>query len=412
MPPSRAAHKSAVAPGRLTAGSAPARKGAGVEGKVIFRQGLTSMAGALLAGAPLAAQDGAFSLPSPTTSANSRAQGPVDPDNPVLAPRPAAPPSPAATSIATGPAPIAAASPATPAATASPAARTQLRRAPAPVPSAPLPPPDISVPSDDAPTAAPVTPASEAPSPSSPAIAAPLPENGKTGTLMQPALGVLAAVLALLAGLWLLLKRRRAPEEGPEPDEVAPQPADIPPPPPAPPPPAPAPALPVPTFAQAGIALEFVPRRMAATLVNAALDYEVTVTNTGAETVELIALAGDMLGAHASLKAEDAGAGDGLPVLHRVPRLAAGDSARLTGTIRLPLGQIVPITHGSAQLFVALVRFALKAESHGGEALALADTFVVGEPPQAPGGGVKPFRLDLGPRIYADLAARKVSAGG
>ena len=105
-------------------------------------------------------------------------------------------------------------------------------------------------------------------------------------------------------------------------------------------------------------------------------------------------------------------AGDGLPVLHRVPRLAAGDSARLTGTIRLPLGQIVPITHGSAQLFVALVRLALKAESHGGEALALADTFVVGEPPQAPGGGVKPFRLDLGPRIYADLAARKVSAGG
>lgn len=374
---------------------------------MIFRQGLTGMAGALLAAAPLAAQDGAFSLPTPTTSANPRAQGPVDPDNPVLAPRPAASPSPAATE----PAPIAAASPAIPAATASPAARTPPRRVPAPPPGLPLP-PDTSVSSDDAPAAAPVTPASEAPFPSSPAIALPPPESGKTGAEVQPALGVLAAVLALLAGLWLLLKRRPAPEEALEPEEVAPQPADSSPPPPAPPPSAPAPALPVPTFAQSAIALDFLPRRMAATLVNAALDYEVTVTNTGAETVELIALAGDMLGAHASLKAEDVGAGDSLPVLHRVPRLAAGETARLAGTIRLPLGQIVPISHGNAQLFVALVRLALKAEGHGGEALALTDTFVVGEPPQVPGGGLKPFRLDLGPRIYAELAARKVSAVG
>lgn len=181
-----------------------------------------------------------------------------------------------------------------------------------------------------------------------------------------------------------------------------------------PPLPAPEPPLPLPDpiFAATGLTLDFVPRRLSATLVNALLDYAVTLTNTGSITIELIALGGDMLGAHASRgEGQVAAAGDA-PILHRVPRLAAGESVELTGTLRLPLAQILPITQGAAMLLVPLVRLSMRATGHGGEALTLADTFVVGEPPQAPGGGLRPFRLDLGPRIYAEVAARKVSAGG
>jgi hypothetical protein len=57
-----------------------------------------------------------------------------------------------------------------------------------------------------------------------------------------------------------------------------------------------------------------------------------------------------------------------------------------------------------------LVRIhALNADgSPGAGGVVGGGTFVIGEPPAAPGGRLRPFRLDLGPRNYPVLEQRKL----
>ena len=224
-------------------------------------------------------------------------------------------------------------------------------------------------------------------------------------------------MLLLAGGLWAASRRRRPvePDEAEfdheefaatEP-EIEAEPAAV-----HLPAPAPAPApLPQPAFSAPlePLSIAFEAKRLSATLMNATLDYRIELANESDRTVELIALAADMIGAHASLGAEQLAQNTAeLEVLHRVPRLAAGERKELTGSIRLPLAQIVPIRQGQAAIFVPLVRVRLSASPNGGDPFEAPRTFVIGEPPLASGGGLRPFRLDLGPRIYADVAARKV----
>jgi hypothetical protein len=44
----------------------------------------------------------------------------------------------------------------------------------------------------------------------------------------------------------------------------------------------------------------------------------------------------------------------------------------------------------------------------GDESLILAQTFVIGELPDQPGGALRPLRLDLGPRTFGKLGQRAV----
>ena len=152
---------------------------------------------------------------------------------------------------------------------------------------------------------------------------------------------------------------------------------------------------------------------MSATLLNVQLDYRIDLVNNGDQTIEIIAIHGDMISAHASLGSAQLAEGQSdLPVLHRVPRLAAGERAELSGSIRLPLAQIQAVRQGSAALFVPLVRLWTRATMHDGGAIALPQSFVIGEPPLSDGSGLRPFRLDMGPRIYNQVLARIVTPAG
>ncbi len=153
-----------------------------------------------------------------------------------------------------------------------------------------------------------------------------------------------------------------------------------------------------------------VARRLSATLMNTALTYELTVTNSGETPIGPIAISGDMIGAHASIppKVLLESAGEGEPQ-HRVPRLEPGESAVMSGELRLPLASITPIRHGQATLFVPLARFRVLVFREGRPPVSGNHAFVIGAEPQSPGAALKPFRLDLGPRLYSGITQRELT---
>src|SRR5690606_18576273 len=82
----------------------------------------------------------------------------------------------------------------------------------------------------------------------------------------------------------------------------------------------------------------------------------------------------------------------------------------VSGDFALPLPMIRPIRNGDAALFVPLAR--LRVIAGGEHAEVIVQTSVVGQRSQHPGGGLQPFRLDLGPRIYSELAQRAFARTG
>lgn len=237
------------------------------------------------------------------------------------------------------------------------------------------------------------------------------------------------AAIVILGGATLLLRRRKAEPEADyfedefEDETPPPAPAPLPATPAPEPAPLPEPALslsdaPPPPPAARGkatetLAVDLVARRLSATLMNTALTYELTVTNIGPESIGPIAVSGDMIGAHSSIppKVLLETSADGEPQ-HRVPLLGPGESAVMSGELRLPLAAITPIRHGAATLFVPLARFRVLVFRDGRPPVSSGHAFVVGEEPGTPGAALKPFRLDLGPRLYSGITQRELALPG
>jgi len=193
--------------------------------------------------------------------------------------------------------------------------------------------------------------------------------------------------LVALGGLAMLLRRR---------ERVVAQPVFSPPvlPVAAPPPP-------LPPKAASPLVLELEAVRMSASLVNATLAYRIVLT--AESDMEDVAVRADMTAAHASRPTQEQLGAEDAPVLHRIDAVAAGETVVLTGELRLPLSAITPIRHGSAALFVPLVRIAVEGP------LLLRRTFVVGLDEKAGALRLQPFRLDLGPRVYAQVGQRELT---
>lgn len=425
MPPSRGRHKSASKTSQFTQRSAlkyarPLPLMIGQMAKFRFPLAVAAC-WALAAPMALAQSVNDFRLQPGPAPQPPRGQGPINPENqaPPAQPAPPALPSPAPSAA---PAPQTSSGPG-PAPEQSTASRTE--RAPSPPARAGANNPAVAArptPSASASETTPVVSSSPAATEASPVIAATPtspPAPAATDTSSQP-LGafpwrwLIGAVL--LAGLaaWALLRRRKAEEfaeiERPIPlelSELETGSIDTAVPPPtvalAPDPrPVPEDKTPAPPNCFA-IALE--PVRMSVSLVNATLHYRLRLTNASAAPLGPISLAFDMIAAHASRSDESQLAQDGsvLELRHEVPALAPGESAEVQGQLRLALSEIIPIHSGSATLFVPLVR--LRAESSG---LSQSCALVIGETPTAPGGLLRPFRLDQGPRIFGEVSQREL----
>ncbi len=141
------------------------------------------------------------------------------------------------------------------------------------------------------------------------------------------------------------------------------------------------------------------------------LSYTLTLTNHSAQALSALAVEGDMISAHASIPPDQQMASDGLrlELRHALVTLAAGESAQFTGDMRLPLSSITPIRAGEAAYFVPLARLRVEASTPAGASLVQVQTFVVGELPEVAGAGLRPFRLDLGPRVYSQIGQRAVN---
>lgn len=359
-------------------------------------------------GAELHAQDvNGYQLP-PSSSATTRPQGPVD----AAAPPPRAVPS-ATAPVVEIPAPVATPSAAPtvrPSATPTPrpTARSVPEAAPAatggaapapeattPVPSAP---PPVQVPSGPAVEASPLpTFAAET---AAPAESTAADQSGDPSGWLWGLVGLLLAG-TIGGGLFVLHRRRSeaAPEaafvppvvrarEPEEQAEAAPEAFDH---------------APVAPLVLPLIDLELQSARLSASLVNATLSYRVAL-RAGDALGDLV-LHGEMTSAHASRPATEQFSHGQAPVLHRLDALAAGGEHIVSGDIRLPLAAITPIRHGAAALFVPLVRFEISATCDG-KPVTVRRAFVVGLDDGARDARLQPFRLDHGPRVYAEVAAR------
>lgn len=404
----------------------------------MLRAAIVAMLGLALGTATLAsAQDTPSSVDSFRLPPGAASPTPSPSPSPTTAPSPTPTPTPTASPTPSpSPTPTATASPGptpSPRPTASPravptaAGPTEPAIAPSPVPLAISPAEPIPTPGFTTPLA---TPPAEVP-----AAAAPAESDGVAWWVW---LGL--AVVALGAAAWFLRGRfgraglAQEAEDWAEPSPLSPTvsppatltpvapPVRAPGPVPAPPPPAPTPAPPVPAAAAAPPSAAIAPRsdgfldvslsarRLSATLLNTALSYELVVTNHGETPVGPVTVTCDMIGAHASLPArlQLENPGQDEPA-HRIPHLGPGESAKMSGELRLPLNAITPIRQGAAALFVPLARFRLLVWREGRPPISAHRTFVIGETPPTPDAGLKPFRLDLGPRMYSSISQREVS---
>ena len=212
------------------------------------------------------------------------------------------------------------------------------------------------------------------------------------------------ALLALVGGL---IWRRRKPSAA---DQVDFEPPVVPAPQPEPAP-APASAIKPETVAQPeGLQITLEARRLDASLLATTLAYQVRLTNYGKTPLSALAIEGDMVAAHSTLPVDQqiANPDQKLELRHALVELAPGESAEFKGEMRLPLSAITPIRAGNAAYFVPLARLRVEAAQAGNVPVLIAQTYVIGDLPEQPGGALRPFRLDLGPRTYGKLGQRAV----
>ncbi|WP_336962266.1 hypothetical protein [Sphingobium aquiterrae] len=232
-----------------------------------------------------------------------------------------------------------------------------------------------------------------------------------------------AGLLGLGLASWLMLRRRRSvPEaeaEWPEaeaetvpvaappsaPAKAAPErmaPAQRPSPAPSPRPTPPAPATPI----RAGrIEIALTPTSVRATLIGWTVGYRLILRNPGGAAIYDVRIAMMMANADHEQPARLA-AFRAAPVTdpaHRLPHLAAGETAELGGEVRIDHQALKPLDVAGRAVLIPLV--AILVEHPAGQDMA---AFVIGQEHATPGTRMAPFWLDQGLRQYRAVGSRPV----
>ncbi len=153
--------------------------------------------------------------------------------------------------------------------------------------------------------------------------------------------------------------------------------------------------------------IEFTANGASSTLLNAVLNYAITLTNMSEKDMRDICLSGLMMQADSEIaRNHDEQKGE---LLHRTQSLPAGETATLEGDIRLPLSAIRPITFKSQALFIPLARFVVQYTDHQDVENEQSASFIVGREYEPPRPKMAPFRLDLGPRSFSPVGQRALN---
>lgn len=301
--------------------------------------------------------------------------------------------------------------PATPPPTPAPAApRTAApQAAPRPVPAPPTAAPDPTAdPTSNAPrTIVPSGLPSPAQKPSEPPQTAPVPaapepvsSDGNSGWIAA----ALVALGTLAGGLLFFLYRRRRPRRRAPADEaphISPQPAAEPV---APPPP----AVGEPAALRPALSLAFEVVGARFTLIGVTVDYRVTLRNEGEAPARSIRVGAMLANAHAGQEqalARFFAAPIASPA-HGVEALAPGESATLSGALRLANEALAPIRVQDRALLIPVAGFSAHYEWDGDGRGYSGAAFIVGQESDPPTARMAPFRLDQGPRQFRQVGSR------
>jgi len=311
------------------------------------------------------------------------------------------------------------AEPRTPPATAPVVARER----PAPAPRADVPPPrsetgagaaaPAPASSEPVPQAAPPPSAGIGPTPLPEPQAAPAPAPAeaepKGSGWLWPAAG--GALLLVLAGIFLLRRRRALAERESARDSArgelggalfgAPQPPPV-------PAPEPEPAPDVPAAPRAWLDLDIAPERAAATEHEVYVRYALTLTNKGEADARNIRIDPRLFNAGAE--------GDMLaffqgPIhdLSGSPHVAIppGGTLKLNGQVAMPNAELREIELAGRRIFVPMVAINVAYDWADGGGGRTSRSWLVGREAEVPTEKMGPFRLDLGPRIYRSVGRRE-----
>ncbi len=153
--------------------------------------------------------------------------------------------------------------------------------------------------------------------------------------------------------------------------------------------------------------IEFTATGASSTLLNAVLNYAITLSNMSDEDMRDICLSGLMMQADSEIARNHDAQKDEL--LHKAQSLPAGETVTLEGDIRLPLSAIRPITFKSQALFIPLARFVVQYTDHQDVENEQSASFIVGREYEPPRPKMAPFRLDLGPRNFSPVGQRPLN---
>lgn len=152
------------------------------------------------------------------------------------------------------------------------------------------------------------------------------------------------------------------------------------------------------------LSIEFQAESASSTLLNAVVGYRIIIKNRSEQPLKDLHISGTMIQADKNL-VETAGSSQG-QLLHEVDELESGQNEQVLGDIRLSLKAFNPIEFQSQKLFVPLVLLRFDYTDSDGNARMQAVNYLIGTEHVPPREKMAPFRLDLGPRNYADVAYR------
>lgn len=162
--------------------------------------------------------------------------------------------------------------------------------------------------------------------------------------------------------------------------------------------------------------IRFEPSRAVIDETQASVQFDVTVTNSGGAPARNVLVEGVMINAGAEQDVElsrffEAPVGSG----ERIDSIPPMGSVSLKSAVSLPLDQVRAYDVGGRKLFVPVIAFNALYEWSGGTGQSSASFLLgrsgSGEAERDGGSRMAPLRLDLGPRLFRDLDARRHTLG-
>lgn len=155
--------------------------------------------------------------------------------------------------------------------------------------------------------------------------------------------------------------------------------------------------------------LDFRPDRAAATLTEAAVQYELLIQNEGNAAARNVRIEARMFNAGVN-QDQEINAFFARPIdeqkIARVPGIAPRTAARVRDVVVMPKNEVREITIEGRRLFIPMVAINVIYDWGDGKSGQTSMSYLVGRKTEVPSTKMGAFRMDLGPRIYRSIGQK------